>query len=62
LNSDEVAAVIRSQPMKDLLKSETQAAMDRGVFGSPFFFIDGERFWGVDRMDMMDAWMTRGGW
>ena len=62
LNSDEVAAVIRSQPMKDLLKSETQAAMDRGVFGSPFFFIEGERFWGVDRMDMMDAWMTRGGW
>jgi 2-hydroxychromene-2-carboxylate isomerase len=24
------------------------------VFGAPFFIIDGERFWGQDRLDFVD--------
>ena len=31
-------------------------------FGSPFFPIDGEAFWGADRMDQVDRWLERGGW
>ena len=32
----------------------TKAAIDSGVFGAPFFIIDGERFWGQDRLDFVE--------
>ena len=32
----------------------TKHAIDQGVFGAPFFVIDGERFWGQDRLDFVD--------
>lgn len=37
-------------------------AVARGVFGAPFFFVDGEPFWGVDRLPMIRDWLDRGGW
>ncbi|WP_430398291.1 2-hydroxychromene-2-carboxylate isomerase [Ferrovibrio sp.] len=39
-----------------------QAVTERGVFGAPFVFADGEPFWGADRFDMLDRWLTSGGW
>ncbi len=48
--------------VKDRLKLATAAAIERGVFGSPFVFVDGEPFWGADRLDQVDAWLARGGW
>ena len=42
--------------------SEVDAAIDRGVFGSPFFFLDNEPFWGHDRLDQVDRWLETGGW
>lgn len=50
------------QSYKDRLREETRTAMDRGAFGSPYFIVDGEPFWGCDRMEMMDQWLERGGW
>ena len=32
----------------------TKHAIDQGVFGAPFFVIDGEIFWGQDRLDFVD--------
>ena len=32
----------------------TKAAIESGVFGAPFFIIDGERFWGQDRLDFVE--------
>jgi 2-hydroxychromene-2-carboxylate isomerase len=29
--------------------------MQAGVFGSPFFMVDGEPFWGNDRLDQVIA-------
>ena len=29
-------------------------AMENGVFGAPFYVVDGERFWGQDRLDHLD--------
>jgi 2-hydroxychromene-2-carboxylate isomerase len=48
--------------VKQRLKDQTQAAIDRGVFGSPFIFIGEEAFWGADRLDQVEAWLARGGW
>jgi 2-hydroxychromene-2-carboxylate isomerase len=47
--------------LKDRLRNETQAAIDRGVFGSPTVFIGEEQFWGVDRFDQIERWLREGG-
>jgi 2-hydroxychromene-2-carboxylate isomerase len=47
--------------IKQRLKDETEAAIERGVFGSPFVVIDGEPFWGADRLDQVERWLG-GGW
>ncbi len=47
---------------KAKVKEVTDEAIARGVFGSPFIFIDGEPFWGNDRLDMVDQWLATGGW
>jgi 2-hydroxychromene-2-carboxylate isomerase len=36
-----------------LYDADTQAAMDAQVFGSPAYVIDGEMFWGQDRLDFV---------
>ena len=58
----DLLAAVADQRIKDRLKAQTQAATDRGVFGSPFIFVDGEPFWGADRLAQADAWLSRGGW
>jgi 2-hydroxychromene-2-carboxylate isomerase len=47
---------------KAALRDATDQALARGVFGSPFFFVDGEPFWGHDRLDQLDRWLATGGW
>ena len=49
----DVLAGMQSGDTKDRLASENEDAIRRGVFGSPFFFLDGERFWGSDRIFLM---------
>src|SRR5262245_46379220 len=55
-------AAVADQRIKDRLKERTQAAIERGVFGSPFIFVDGEPFWGADRLPQVEAWLGKGGW
>jgi 2-hydroxychromene-2-carboxylate isomerase len=59
---DDLLAAMADPRIKDLLKGQTQAAIERGVFGSPFVFVDGEPFWGADRLPQVDAWLSQGGW
>ena len=54
-------ASVDDPAMKDALKREVDGAIARGVFGSPFVFIDGEPFWGLDRFDQIDRWLATGG-
>lgn len=42
---------------KDRLKRENDAAIAAGVFGAPFFLVDGEPFWGNDRRVQIEAWL-----
>jgi len=57
-----LVAGLAEPTLKEKAKSEVDAAMARGVFGSPFFIVDGEPFWGCDRIPMLEAWLKRGGW
>lgn len=48
-----IADRIQEPAVKDALKSRTQAAVDRGVFGAPTFFVGDEMFFGQDRLDLL---------
>jgi 2-hydroxychromene-2-carboxylate isomerase len=62
LNAGEVRAGIGDQAIKDRTKVEVDRAIARGAFGSPYIIIDGEPFWGADRLDQIDKWLATGGW
>ena len=51
-----------SDEARNDLREAVAASIERGVFGSPFIFVDGEPFWGSDRLELVDDWLTRGGW
>ena len=43
---------------KERLKRENDAAIAAGVFGAPFFIVDGEPFWGNDRRGQIEQWLS----
>jgi 2-hydroxychromene-2-carboxylate isomerase len=53
---------IESEQARTDLRDAVAASLTRGVFGSPFFFVDGEPFWGSDRLEQLDEWLAAGGW
>ena len=53
---------IEAEESRTDLRDSVAAALARGVFGSPFIIVDGEPFWGSDRLEMLDDWLARGGW
>ena len=61
-NAEEVIAATQSDDIKNQLKANVEAAITRGVFGSPFFIVDNEQFWGADRLPMLERWLTQGAW
>ncbi len=59
----DAAAVLdgaQSQEMRDQLRRGTEEAIARQVFGSPFFIVDGEPFWGFDRLDQLRHFLQHG--
>ena len=61
-NRESARAAIDDAQVKDALRRDVEAAIAEGVFGSPFVFVDGEPFWGSDRLELVDDWLARGGW
>jgi 2-hydroxychromene-2-carboxylate isomerase len=62
MDSAALLAGIETQGVKDRTRVENDAAIARGVFGSPYIVIDGEPFWGADRLDQAAKWLETGGW
>jgi 2-hydroxychromene-2-carboxylate isomerase len=56
-----LAAALNDQAVKDKLRVEVEQSIARGVFGSPFVFVDDEPFWGMDRFDQIERWLEEGG-
>jgi 2-hydroxychromene-2-carboxylate isomerase len=42
-----------SQAAHERYDANTQQAIDAGIFGAPSFVVDGEMFWGQDRLDFV---------
>ncbi len=59
---DAVLAAVQEPRIKDLLRREVEAAVAKGVFGSPYIIVDDEPFWGFDRLDDVARWLEVGGW
>jgi len=62
IDQAETAAALKDVAVKERLKREVAAALDRGVFGSPYFIVDDEVFWGTDRIEQLERWLATGGW
>ena len=62
IDATALESAIAAPVWKQRLKDETDAAIAAGVFGSPFFIVDGEGFWGADRLPMIEGWLKSGGW
>ena len=41
----------RTPASKERLREQTELAVSRGIFGAPSFVVDGELFWGNDRLE-----------
>ena len=62
LDGEALRAALDDPTVKELVRSETDAAMKRGVFGAPYVIVDGEPFWGNDRLIEVERWLETGGW
>lgn len=47
--------------IKERLRAETDAALAHGAFGAPWIIVDGEPFWGADRLPQIERWLETGG-
>lgn len=60
LDGEALAAVWSDPVWKDRLKQANVQAGAAGVYGAPFFFIDGEPFWGNGRKAQLERWLADG--
>lgn len=61
-DKDAVTQAINDPAVKERLKTEVDAAIERGIFGSPYIIVDGEPFWGSDRLEQIEQWLAKGKW
>ncbi|MFL5283582.1 MAG: 2-hydroxychromene-2-carboxylate isomerase [Rhodopila sp.] len=60
LTPDEVLKLGGDPRWADMRLSDTQAALDRNVFGAPSYVIGGDIFWGQDRLEFVERRLARG--
>ena len=62
VDGEALADALGDPRVKDLLRRAVEAAVARKVFGSPFFIVDEQPIWGVDRLWMIEHWLRHGSW
>ena len=60
LDPDEAMAIAADAAWKTSLRNACDMAIAQGVFGAPFFVVDGEPFWGNDRRAQIERWLASG--
>ncbi|MCZ6828527.1 MAG: 2-hydroxychromene-2-carboxylate isomerase [Gammaproteobacteria bacterium] len=55
LDAEAILAKAAEDEVKTSLIANTDAAVARGVFGAPTMFLDGEMYFGQDRLDFVEA-------
>ena len=54
LPSEEIIQGIQTKETKEMLIDKTSEAVEKGVFGSPTFFVENEIFFGKDRLEEVE--------
>jgi 2-hydroxychromene-2-carboxylate isomerase len=60
IDAARLTAGVQEEAIKTALRVQVEQAISRGVFGAPTIFVDGEMFWGHDRLDQVERWISRG--
>lgn len=60
IDADTAQAVCGEMRWKERLRLANEQAIAAGVFGAPFFIVDGEPFWGNDRRPQIERWLESG--
>jgi 2-hydroxychromene-2-carboxylate isomerase len=53
IDAQQLLALTADPEVKERLKTVTQEAVTRGVFGAPTFFVGDTMYWGQDRLDFV---------
>ena len=62
IDEDQITSALQDPDIKLIVRERTDRAIERNVFGSPFFIVNDEPFWGHDRLTLLEAWLKSGGW
>ena len=58
-DGDALLAAAESEPVKAEYQANTDEAIRLGVFGAPWYVVDGEGFWGQDRLEFVERALAR---
>lgn len=62
LEGDSLREGLQDSRIKARLRDAVDRAVARKVFGAPFFIVDDEPIWGIDRLWMLEHWLAHGTW
>ncbi len=54
MDADALVSVAKSPESEEILRANTAEAIERSFFGSPTYVIDGDVFYGQDRLEMVE--------
>ena len=60
IDADALAAGVQQPEVKDRLRALVEHAIQIGIFGAPTIIVDGEVFWGHDRIPQIERWLEKG--
>jgi 2-hydroxychromene-2-carboxylate isomerase len=53
-NPEQIGTWVSDPAVKQKLTDETNAAVERGLFGAPTLFVDGQMYFGQDRLHFVE--------
>ena len=60
LDADALLDAARSDAVRDAYRANTRLALGLGVVGAPNYVLNGEAFWGQDRLELLDDALASG--
>ncbi len=58
-DSERILELATGEETGEVYSCQTESAQSKGIFGSPSFIVDGELFWGDDRLEDAVSWALR---
>ncbi len=57
LEAAQIDAWCAEPALKEQLRASVERGIQAGMCGAPYFVVDGEPFWGVDRLPQIERWL-----